>query len=75
MKMFSFIISVIAFLGLASYIIFDFPDFRDANSLIYISLLFILVLMSVTGILINMPVISRSSAHRKMKDSNKHMHA
>lgn len=63
--MFSFIFSVIAFLGIGSYIVLDFPDLKDSNGLIYFLLLFVLVLMSLTGIFLNMPFFHRSSSNKR----------
>lgn len=75
MKLFSFIISVITFFAVLSLLIVDFPNFDEASSIIYFLMLFILMLMSVAGVLINISVFHRSNAQKRLKNNNKHMHA
>lgn len=55
MKVFSFISSVIAFGTTLFFLITDFPHLDTFNGIIYFSLMVILLLICVTGIVVNMP--------------------
>ena len=70
MKTFSFIISVIAFLVSLSFTVLDFPDLSNLNGIIYFSIQFILILICITGIIINRPSLSKT--FKKQKRSNKY---
>lgn len=72
MKMFSFIISALTLLVSLSYMIFDFPDLGSTNGIIYFFMLFILILICITGLIINVPVVNR--IHRKFKRNSKYHH-
>jgi len=55
MKMFCFITSVVASIFSILYLIIDFPNFNGIEDIIYFCIQFILVLICITGIIINMP--------------------
>ncbi|MCO6149255.1 hypothetical protein [Flavobacterium sp. NRK1] len=70
MKTFGFITSVIAFFVSLFFAIIDFPDLSNSNGIIYLSIQFILILICITGIIINMP--SLSGIFKKNKKNNKY---
>lgn len=72
MKIFSFIISVLALLALLCYLILDFPDFSDLNNVLYFSILLILMMICITGIIINSPTFIRPHINKRVKGDNKY---
>ena len=69
MRIFSFIISVLALLVSLCYLILDFPNFDDANGVLYFSIFLILMLICITGIIINSPTLVRSHTHKREKNN------
>lgn len=65
MKVFSLILSIITFITTLYFLITDFPKINEANDVIYICLLIILLIICLTGIIINKPIFNRE--RRKMK--------
>lgn len=62
MKLVSLILSTIVFFGAGFFLISDFRPSLEANSLIYMSLLVILMLICVVAVLFNYPALLQ---HRK----------
>jgi len=62
MKILSLILSIIVFFGAGFFLITDFQFSLEMNYLLYISLLVILMLICITGVLINYPLLM---LHRK----------
>ncbi len=71
MKTFSLIISLAVFMISGYFLIADFRITDEANHLIYMSLLLVLMLICVIGILINMPLILREKRRMRMFVYNK----
>lgn len=65
MKIFSFIISIIVFGVTLFYLITDFPSLHNINGFIYLFLMLILLLICITGILVNMPLVKKIRRRRK----------
>lgn len=63
MRIFSLITSVIALLLSLYYMITDFPNLDSFEGLIYFCILFILILICITGIIINIPI---HKVHKKI---------
>lgn len=63
MRIFSFIASVIALIISVFYMITDLPNLHKFEGLIYFFILFILILICVTGIIINIPI---NKVHKKV---------
>ncbi len=72
MKIFSFIISAVMLLAALVFIIIDFPDLSTTNGIIYFFILLILILICITGLIINVPFTTR--VHRKFKGATKYNH-
>jgi hypothetical protein len=72
MKIFSFISSIIAFALTLFFLITDFPDINTFNGFLYFSLFLILMVICITGILYNRPVIQR--IHRRFRVANHSKH-
>lgn len=69
MKWFSFIASIATLFVCLIYGFFYLPDFSSFDGIIYFGLMIILVLICITGIIINMPL------HRKRaKNKNGYHH-
>lgn len=58
MRTFSFICSIMAFTATLFYLVTDFPSLENLNGIIYLSMLAVLLLICITGIIINWPHIS-----------------
>jgi len=56
MKIFGFITSVVVLLISLYDIITDFPNLDDFEGFVYFCIVFILILICITGMLINLPV-------------------
>lgn len=65
MKVFSLVLSVITSTITLFFLITDFPDISTFNGIIYFSLLIVLLLICITGIIVNFPIISR--VHHKFR--------
>ncbi|KGO94826.1 hypothetical protein Q766_01545 [Flavobacterium subsaxonicum WB 4.1-42 = DSM 21790] len=65
MKFFSLILSVITFTTTLYFLISQFPDLETFDGFLYFVLLLLLMLICITGIIINRPVITR--VHNKFK--------
>ncbi|KOS05089.1 hypothetical protein AM493_02845 [Flavobacterium akiainvivens] len=59
MKTFSLILSLTAFSATLYFLVTDFPDVTTLNGLIYFGIMLILLMVCVTGIIINWPLLSR----------------
>lgn len=59
MKNFSFIFSVVAFVVTAYFLATDFPALNTSEGIIYLSIIVVLLLICITGIIINRPEIPR----------------
>ena len=57
MKLFSIILSLITFLATSVFLIFYFPDLRSMNGILYFAMMLILLLVCVTGLIINLPTV------------------
>ena len=55
MKIFSFIASIMAFIMSSIYLVIDNPEFDSLNSILYFSIQIILLIICITGIVINLP--------------------
>jgi len=65
MKIFSLLVSVIAFVSTLFFLVTAFPDVTTFNGTIYLLLLVVLLLICITGIIINKPVFAgRRRRHR-----------
>lgn len=71
MKWFSFIASIITLLVCLGYGFFYLPDFSSLDGVIYFGLMVILVLICITGIIINMPFYKKRT---KSKNGYHHHH-
>lgn len=60
MRIFNFIASVVAFVAALFYLILDFPNLDNFNGVIYFLLMIILLVICITGIIFNAPVIPKS---------------
>lgn len=65
MKIFSLILSVVTAVAALSFLIADFPDMTTFSGIILFLLLVILMLICITGIVVNFPFITR--VHHKFK--------
>ena len=65
MKLFSLIVSVVTFMVTLFFLFSDFPDTSTFNGIIYLGLMLILLLICITGIIINKPIIV-AKTKRKM---------
>lgn len=59
MRILSLILSTIAFFSTALYAVVDFPDLSTANGILYFSMLITLLLICITGIILNIPLGKR----------------
>ncbi|KGO88565.1 hypothetical protein Q765_01260 [Flavobacterium rivuli WB 3.3-2 = DSM 21788] len=66
MKLFSFIVSVVMFITTLFFFISDFPDITTFNGTVYLLLLVVLLLICLTGIIINKPVFVKHKRKYKM---------
>ncbi|MXN89759.1 hypothetical protein GR160_00830 [Flavobacterium sp. Sd200] len=64
MKIFSLIVSVATFMVTFYFLVSDFPDITTFDGSIYLGLMIILLLICITGIIINKPVVAK--ARRKI---------
>ncbi len=59
MRVFSLILSVTAFTITLYFLLAYFPDVTSVNGLIYLGIMLILLMVCITGIIINWPLLSR----------------
>lgn len=60
MKLFSLTVSIVTFAVTFFFLVSDFPDIATFDGSIYLVLMLILLLICITGIIINKPVIAKS---------------
>jgi cytochrome bd-type quinol oxidase subunit 2 len=65
MKILSLILCVLVFLGAGYFLIIDFQTSLEMNSILYMSLLVILMLICVVGVLINYPLLMQQRKNVK----------
>ncbi|WP_297332316.1 hypothetical protein [Flavobacterium sp.] len=58
MKNFNIILSAITFIAATVLLIADFPNLTTFNGIIFFSLIIVLLLICITGLIINLPSIS-----------------
>lgn len=59
MKLFSLILSALTLVATAVTLIVDFPDLNSLDNVIYLGLMLLLLAISVVGIMLNVPQITR----------------
>lgn len=59
MRNFSFIFSLAAFIATVYFLISDFPLLDTSEGVIYLSIIIVLLLICITGIIINRPALPR----------------
>lgn len=69
MKILSLILSTVTFIATLCFLIFYFPDVSTFNGFIYFVMMLILLLICVTGIIINKPEINR--VHNRFRINTK----
>ncbi|MNJ95120.1 hypothetical protein D3C87_128260 [compost metagenome] len=69
MRKFSLIMSLAAFATALFYLILDFPSLDNFGGIVYFLLMIVLLLICVTGIIINMPLLPSLKIKRKIKNS------
>lgn len=67
MRLFSLVVSIITLFSTAFFLIADFPDITTFNGVVYFSLMVILILICITGIIINLPIVNRIHNTFKVK--------
>ncbi|MBE98989.1 MAG: hypothetical protein CMP77_03305 [Flavobacterium sp.] len=72
MKTFNIILSAFTLLATTILLIVDFPNLKTFNGIIYFSLLVVLLLVCVTGIIINTPRLTFKRRHRFGLSFGKH---
>jgi membrane protein DedA with SNARE-associated domain len=65
MKILSLILCVLVFFGAGYFLIIDFQPSLEMNSILYMSLLIILMLICVVGVLINYPLLMQQRKNVK----------
>ena len=65
MRKFSLIMSLVAFVTTLFYLILDFPNLDNFGGIVYFLLMIVLLLICVTGIIINMPLLPGLKIKRK----------
>lgn len=65
MRKFSLIMSLAAFATTLFYLILDFPNLDNFGGIVYFLLMIVLLVICVTGIIINMPLLPIIKIKRK----------
>lgn len=65
MKIFSLVLSIITSTIALFFLITDFPDVSTFDGIIYFLMLVVLLLICITGIIVNFPLITR--VHHKFR--------
>ena len=76
MRVFTLILSTIAFFSTTYYSIVAFPDMSTANGILYFSMLVILLLICITGMILSIPMgnskKNRAVNNRKQQKRNEY---